>query len=230
MTFLDSLRCLCCSHILYIVSSNSQPGVRRGRPRSENARRAVLDAAAGLALEGAAGAGVDAIAARAGVSRTTVYKWWPSAAAVLLEGLLERTHETLQSPPSATTRDALGGYLARLVTLFRDTPAGALLRELTATSANDAGVGRALVDDWLAPRRTAVVDLLVEGVRRGEIRSGLDYDSVIDVLFAPIYYRLVYKHQPLTDRLSAEIMDVCWPGIAAPGELIETETRKRMNQ
>jgi AcrR family transcriptional regulator len=197
------------------VSSNSQPSPRRGRPRSESARQAVLTAAADLALEGAAGAGVDAIAARAGVSRTTVYKWWPSAAAVLLEGLLDRTHDTLRSPASATTREALGGYLARLVTLFRDTSAGALLRGLTAASATDAGVGHALIDDWLAPRRTAVVELLVEGVRRGEVRVGLDYDSVIDVLFAPIYYRLVYEHEPLTDRLSAEILAVCWPGIAA---------------
>ena len=202
-------------HILYIVSSNSQPAGRRGRPRSENARRSVLDAAADLALEGAAGAGIDAIAARAGVSRTTVYKWWPSAAAVLLEGLLERTHDTIESRPTETTREALGEYLARLVVLVRDTPAGALLRGLTAASVADAAVGHALVDDWLAPRRAAVVELLVQGVRRGEVREGLHYDCVIDVLFAPIYYRLMYEHEPLTDALSAEIMDVCWPGIAA---------------
>ncbi|HEX3678181.1 MAG TPA: TetR/AcrR family transcriptional regulator C-terminal ligand-binding domain-containing protein [Galbitalea sp.] len=197
------------------MSSNSQQSNPRGRPRSENARRAVLDAAADLALEGAAGAGVDAIAARAGVSRTTVYKWWPSAAAVLLEGLLERTHDTLESSTSATTRESLSEYIARLVTLVRDTPAGALLRGLTAASVSDPSVGRALVNDWLAPRRITVVDLLAKGVQRGEVRDGLDYDSVIDTLFAPIYYRLMYQHLPLTDRLSAEIMAVCWPGIAA---------------
>jgi AcrR family transcriptional regulator len=185
----------------------------------------VLDAAAELALEGAWSAGVDGIAARAGVSRTTVYKWWPSAAAVLLDGLLERTHDTLESPASATTREALGEYLARLITLVRETPAGALLRGLTAASATDPAVGHALVDDWLAPRRKTVVDLLVRGVSRGEVRAGLDYNSVIDVLFAPIYYRLIYQHQPLTDRLSAEIMAVCWPGITAAGHT--TETRKR---
>jgi AcrR family transcriptional regulator len=215
MTFLNSLRFICRIHILYIVSSNSQLSSPRGRPRSENARRAVLDAAADLAFEGAAGSGIDAIAARAGVSRTTVYKWWPSAAAVLLDGLLERTHDTLESLPSATTKEALGEYLARLVALVRDTHAGALLRGLTAASVGDPGVGSALVNDWLAPRRVIVVELLVEGARRGEVREGLNYESVIDVLFAPIYYRLMYEHQPLTDQLSAEIMAVCWPGIAA---------------
>ena len=214
-------------YILYIVSSNSQPANRRGRPRSEDAKRAVLDAAAELALEGAAGAGVDAIAARAGVSRTTVYKWWPSAAAVLLEGLLERTQDTLETPASATTREALGEYLARLITLVRETPAGALLRGLTAASATDAAVGHALVDDWLAPRRRVVVDLLVRGVGRGEVRAGLDYNSVIDVLFAPIYYRLIYQHQPLTDRLSGEIIAVCWPGIAAADQPAESTNKTK---
>lgn len=184
----------------------------------------MLDAAAELALEGAASAGVDAIAARAGVSRTTVYKWWPSAAAVLLEGLLERTHETIESPASATIREALGDYLTRLVALVRDTSAGALLRGLTGAAVTDSAASYALVDGWLAPRRAAVVELLVEGVQRGEVRAGLDYDAVADVLFAPIYYRLMYEHQPLTDRLSAEILAVCWPGIAASADVVEPES------
>jgi hypothetical protein len=107
----------------------------------------------------------------------------------------------------------------------RETPAGALLRGLTAASATDAAVGHALVDDWLAPRRKVVVDLLVRGVGRGDVRPGLDYNSVIDVLFAPIYYRLIYQHQPLTDRLSAEIIAVCWPGIAAANQPAETTNK-----
>ena len=197
------------------MSSNSQEVIRRGRPRSDRARRAVLDAAAGLALEGAANAGVDAIAARAGVSRTTVYKWWPSAAAVLLEGLLERTHETIESDPSQTAHEALLGYLGRLVQLLRDTPVGALVCGLMSASVTDPAVSAALIDDWLAPRRSAVVSLLIEAVAHGEVRAGLDYDAVADVLFAPIYHRLIFQHEPLTDRLPGEIMAVCWPGIRA---------------
>jgi AcrR family transcriptional regulator len=197
------------------VFSNSQPESRRGRPRSIDARRAVLDAAADLALEGAAAVGVDAIAARAGVSRTTVYKWWPSAAAVLLEGLLDRTHETLEAPASATTSEALAEYLAGLIALIRDTPAGALLRGLIAASVPDSAVRAALVDDWLAPRRAAVVELLTVGEQRGDVREGLDHQVVADVLFAPIYYRLMFEHAPLTDALAGQIMAVCGPGIAA---------------
>ena len=173
----------------------------------------MLGAAAELALAGGAGANVDAIAARAGVSRTTVYKWWPSAAAVLLEGLLDRTHGTLEAPSSATTREALETFLSSLVVLVRDTPAGVLLRGLIAASVTDPAVGRALVDDWIAPRRAAIVNLLTEGELRGEVRPGLDPDVVVDALFAPIYYRLMLGHEPLTDSLPADLLAICWPGI-----------------
>jgi AcrR family transcriptional regulator len=175
----------------------------------------VLDAAADLALEGAAGAGVDAIAARAGVSRTTVYKWWPSAAAVLLEGLFDRVNDTIESSDSATTRDALYDHLAKLVAVLRGTSAGALLRGLIGASVSDPVVGRALIDEWLAPRRAAVVALLAAGERRGEVRAGLDYDVVADALFGPVYHRLMFQHQPVTDELPSQVMAVCWPGIAA---------------
>lgn len=158
---------------------------------------------------------MDAIAARAGVSRTTVYKWWPSAAAVLLEGLLDRTHDTIEAPASATTRDAIAEYLGRLIALMRDTPAGALMRGLIAAAAADSGVRHALVEDWLAPRRAAVIRLLAEGERRGDVRAGLEYDAVADVLFAPVYYRLMFGHAPLEGVLPTEILAVCWPGIAA---------------
>ena len=184
----------------------------------------MLDAAAELALAGGAGANVDAIAARAGVSRTTVYKWWPSAAAVLLEGLLERTHGTIEVLPSATTREALETFLSRLVALVRDTPGGVLLRGLIAAGATDSAVAHALVDDWIAPRRAAIVELLAEGERRGEVRAGLELEAVVDVLFAPIYYRLMLGHEPLSDRLPADILAVCWPGISARREPSEPQT------
>lgn len=148
-----------------------------------------------------------------------MYKWWPSAAAVLLDGLLDRTHDTIESPASATTREALEEYLGRLIVLLRDTPAGALLRGLIAASVADSAVGLALVEDWLAPRRAAVVKLLAEGERRGEVRAGLDCDVVADLLFAPVYYRLMVEHAPLTNQLSTEIMAASWPGITATEDL-----------
>ena len=98
------------SNILDIVSINDgtqgdtatqtvQPG-RRGRPRSARVRAAVVRAAAQLTLAGGpAAATVDAIAKRAAVSRTTIYKWWPSSAAIVLEGLLDAVADPIIAPP-----------------------------------------------------------------------------------------------------------------------------------
>jgi hypothetical protein len=58
------------------------------------------------------------------------------------------------------------------------------------------------------------MNLLTEGERRGEVRAGLDHDAVVDALFAPIYYRLMLGHEPLTDNLSTDLLAICWPGIS----------------
>ena len=83
-------------------------GDRRGRPRSEESRRAILAAAGQLMLEGGLGAAsIEAIAARARVSKATIYKWWPSRGAVALEGFLERVQHSITIPEGLDTVAAL---------------------------------------------------------------------------------------------------------------------------
>jgi AcrR family transcriptional regulator len=198
------------------VSSNKGAG-RPGRPRSQTTRLAILDAAADLALAGGCVPTVDAVATRAGVSRTTIYKWWPSAAAVLAEGLLERFHESIEFDDSLPVRTAVTAQVEALVRLLRETPAGALLRQLQAASASDERLGEALLTRWLTPRRDRVAQHLARGIDQGAIRADVDVDLVVDVLFAPVYHRLVWGHAPLDDTLAADLCDLVWPTIAAPG-------------
>jgi AcrR family transcriptional regulator len=193
------------------VSSNRTAG----RPRSEATRVAVLDAAADLALAGGCVPTVDAVASRAGVSRTTIYKWWPSSAAVLAEGLLERFHESIEFDDSLPVREAVTLQVDALVTLLRDTPAGALLRQLLAAAASDERLGAALVDQWLGPRRERAAHHLQRGVARGELRADVDIELVVDALFAPVYHRLVWGHAPLDADLAGQVCDLVWPSIAA---------------
>ncbi|GAA3813986.1 TetR/AcrR family transcriptional regulator [Cellulomonas soli] len=197
------------------VSSKAQ-AVRPGRPRSQERRLAVLHAAAELALEDAAAPTMDAIATRAGVSRTTLYKWWPSPSAVLLEGLLEHFHESIELDDALPVREALTGQVDALVHLLRDTAAGTLLRGLMAASSSDRTVGEAMLDTWLRPRREHAVHHLHRGIADGSLRAGTDVEIVTDALFAPVYHRLVWGHAPLEDDLAERICDLVWSGIAAP--------------
>jgi len=195
------------------MNSRSGAPARRGRPRSPERRRAILAAAAELALDGSALPTVDAIAGRAGVSRTTIYKWWPSPAAVLLEGLLDRFHASIEFDDDLPVRTALTAQVDALVGLLRDTPAGALLRRLMAASLADAATATALLDQWLEPRRHAAIRHLERGIATGAVRPGTDPALVVDLLFAPAYHRLVWGHAPLDDDLAEQVCALVWPAI-----------------
>jgi AcrR family transcriptional regulator len=195
-----------------------EPAARRprGRPRSEKARQAILAAAGDLMLSGGlAVATMDAIAARAGVSKATIYKWWPSRGAVALDGFLDRVAGTLAIPEGLPTAEALVWQISALITLFRDTTAGPLMRALVAAAQSDPDIARSLRERWLAPRRAVTLEVLRSGVERGEIQAGIDFEATLDELFAPVYHRLFFGHDLLDDDLAATIVHQLLSGISA---------------
>ncbi|MBX7448237.1 TetR/AcrR family transcriptional regulator [Mycolicibacterium sp. 3033] len=186
---------------------------RRGRPRSEAARGAILSAAAELASEGGPSAAtIDAIARRAEVSRTTIYKWWPSAAAIVLEGLLESVRESIVRPPGSSTVEALVHHVSALNAILADPGVGALLRNVIAAAAGDPAIQAALLAQWIEPRRGAVVDALTDAVTTGELPGDTDIEVVVDALVSPPYYRLVFGMPPLSERRVRALVDAVWAG------------------
>jgi AcrR family transcriptional regulator len=195
------------------------PGPRRprGRPRSEKARQAILAAAGDLMLSGGLPAAtMDAIAAKAGVSKVTVYKWWPSRGALALDGFLDRVAGTLAIPPGLSAAEALTWQIDALIQIFRDTTAGPLMRALVAVAQTDPDIAGALRDQWLAPRRAVGLDTLRAGVERGEIQPGLDHEAIMDELFGPVYHRLFFGHAPLSPDLAATMVAHLMSGISVP--------------
>ncbi len=189
----------------------------RGRPRSETARQAILAAAGDLMLSGGLGAAtMDAIAVRAGVSKATIYKWWPSRGAVALDGFLDRVVGTLAIPEGLSAAESLTWQINALVTLLRDTTAGPLMRALVAAAQSDPDIARSLRERWLAPRRAVSLAVLRAGIDRGELRPDMDTEAVLDELFAPVYYRLFFGHGPLDDDLAATMVAQLISGIRAP--------------
>ncbi|BBX68180.1 TetR/AcrR family transcriptional regulator [Mycolicibacterium psychrotolerans] len=188
---------------------------RRGRPRSEAVRSAVLAAAADLARHGGPGAAtIDAIARRAEVSRTTIYKWWPSAAAIVLEGLLDSVRESIVRPPGSTTVQALVHHVGALNAILADPTVGPLLRNVMAAAAGDPAIQSALLDQWIEPRRGAVVTTLLDAVATGELDGDTDIEVVVDALVSPPYYRLVFGMPPLTEEAVDALVDTVWSGCA----------------
>ena len=186
---------------------------RRGRPRSTAVREKVVRAAADLALDGGPGAAtVDAIAKRAEVSRTTIYKWWPSASAIVLEGLLDSVRDTIVRPPGSTTVQALEHHVGALFGLVADPAVGPLLRNVIAASASDPSIERALMDQWITPRRAAVAVTLRDAVAAGELPVHTDVEVAVDALVSPPYYRLMLGMAPLDDAGVAALVNTVWCG------------------
>jgi len=192
-----------------------RPG--RGRPRSEKARAAILEAAADLLVEGGIDAvTMEAIAARARVSKATVYKWWPSRGHVMLESFFSRTRHTTAVDEGASLAEVLTSQIASLTVLFRDAGSGTLMADLVAAAQADADIRDALETQWLRPRRQVGEGLLRAAVERGELDPRIDVAAAVDQLFAPVYHRLLMGHEPLHDELAATLVHQLLDGLRAP--------------
>jgi AcrR family transcriptional regulator len=178
-----------------------------GRPRSERARLAILDATADLLVEGGlAAATMEAIAARAQVSKVTVYKWWPTRGAVAVEAFFHRYRPTtLRFENTGDVAEDLHGQLDLLLHAFRSRP-GEIMAELIGQAQSNPALAETLRTRWIEPRRQATLPILERAVERGQLRPDLDLQAVMDQLYAPLYFRLLIRHQPLSDDLAATLV------------------------
>ena len=165
------------------------PKGRAPHRRDENARLAVLHAADDLLVErGFAGVTIEGIAARAGVAKQTIYRWWPSKADILLDTLIEDAGRQLAMADKGPVVEAVRRYLRSLARFLRD-PAGKVLLALIGEAQHDPGMARIFHERYLDPHRRRERAMLTRGVESGEIAAGLDIDATLDALSGPIVYR-----------------------------------------
>lgn len=185
------------------------------RTRDEAARRRVLDAAFDLASQqGAARVTVDEIAAKAGVGKQTIYRWWPSRGDVVLEGLLERTLELTPFPDSGDARTDFRDHLRSVAALFC-SPAGSVIRDVVAAAQHDPEVRHGLVDRFWGPRRELSRARIDRAVAEGQLPEGIDREVALDALYGVLWVRLLVGH----DRIDAAVADAAvqavWAGIGS---------------
>jgi AcrR family transcriptional regulator len=175
----------------------------------------VLAAAADLLIEGGmAAATMEAIAARAGVSKATIYKWWPSRGHVALDSFFTRTKPTMEVEEGATLTETLVAQVGGIAGLLRDPATASLMRETVTAAQTDPDIRSALDTRWLRPRRAIVEKVLREAAERGEIRPDVDFAAAMDQLFGPLYYRLLFRHEPLDDRLAETLVRQLLAGLS----------------
>jgi len=179
---------------------------RSGRPRSEHTWLAILEAAADLLIEGGfAATTIESIAARAGVSKVTIYKWWPSRGSVAVDAYFYRYRETLNFPDSGNLFEDLTSQMTSLIEAFRGR-AGEIMAELIGQAQSDPALALTLRTKWLQPRRERTTVVLQRAIDRGEVRADVSIPVLMDQLYGPLYFRLVARHEPLDVAFAAELI------------------------
>ena len=183
------------------------------KPRSIRVHEAALDATRALLREGGLPAAtIDAISARSGVSKATLYKHWPSRTAVAAEAFGRDMADAVPLPDTGTTEGDLVEQV-RLVSRFYASPEGTVFSQLLAASVTDEG-GAAYFRAWfLASRRAAVRTLWERGLARGDVRAEVDVDTATDLLFGPLVFRLMTGHLPLTDDAAEAVARAALHGL-----------------
>lgn len=181
-------------------------GNRHGR--SEQARQAVLEAADDLLVErGFAGVTMEGIAARAGVAKQTVYRWWNTKTDVLMDACLQDLTEELTPPDSGDLVTDLRAYLAALARFLRDSDAGAVVRALIAHAQHDAAFARQFRDRYLEEQRRRDQLPLARARERGQLPAGLDLVAETDQLIGPLYYRVLVTDEPIGAEFTDGLVD-----------------------
>lgn len=189
----------------------------RGRPRSNAARSAVLRAARQLLAEGGVAAvTVEALAIRARVGKPTIYRSWPNAQAVAMAALMDQLDARVKELPRGNAMTILRAQLRDIVRVFA-TSAGRHVASMLASADPASELGRAFRNHFILARREEGRAILEQAISQGDLRADLDLTATLDLLYAPVFYRLLLGHAPLDDRFSDAILDHLLAGLAPAG-------------
>jgi AcrR family transcriptional regulator len=157
---------------------------------------------------------MEAIAKRAKVGKPTLYKWWPSKAALVFAVFHERVAVAADMPTSTTAEQAIRTKVRRLIHEFNGL-FGKVMADLIAEGQSEPDILSELVDQHINARRTATAAEIEEGKRNGEFDASVDAQLLIDAIFGPLYFRHLLRHAPLTqaygDALVTQVLDGARP-------------------
>lgn len=156
---------------------------------------------------------IDDIAEAACVGKQTIYRWWPSKHAVVIDSLLKHSTRATPFPDTGDARADLRGHMRGVVRLFT-SPVGAMIREILAEAPADPSVARDFIERFWQPRRELSAAFLERAIERGQVRSDVDPESVLDTIYSPLWTRLVVGHAPIDYKLVDRVLAVVWPGIS----------------
>ncbi len=183
--------------------------------RSKRAHEAILSAAAELIHERSySDVCIEAIAARAGVGKQTIYRWWPSKAAVVMEACAAQVARVVPLPDTGSVREDLRDYLTHICAFFTDHLSKPAIAGLLAEAQCDPELAQAFQQRLLTQRRAVLRTILERGVARGELRDEVDRDLIMDVVHGAIWYRTLLLKSAMDQTFVENVINQIMAGMA----------------
>jgi AcrR family transcriptional regulator len=196
-----------------------------GRPRSEQARQAILRSTLTiLEKQGFSGLTIEEVAERAAVGKATVYRWWPNKGALIADAFASSTTRRLRFPDTGSLYNDMSQQMRQVVKIFRSRR-GRIVSAILAAGQSDPDLIAAFRERFLLPRRREAYATLRRAVRRGELRQNTDLDLLLDSLYGPIYMRFLIRHDRLTPHFVDRLCELVLAG-ARPRRPASSRIRK----
>jgi AcrR family transcriptional regulator len=197
------------------AGAEEAPARGRGRPRSEKADRAILDAALRMVGQhGVAGTTIEGVAAEAGVGKTTIYRRWPNKSDLILAAISD-----IVPPGDPPDTGTMAGDMAALAETQRRRLAGSnlsgIVPRVLAESMGDPALHQDFVERVVEPFRAMLRLFIQRGIDRGELRPDLEVEALVDLLHGiPIYRMLMSRGDPAyLEQVPGAYMPILAPGI-----------------
>ena len=196
------------------MTDEIKPNKRSGRPRSEQSKEAILNTTWKLLQAGTVkDLSIEAIAREAGVGKTTIYRWWSSKAAVIVDAFMAQVEPEIPTTEVESAVVALKEQITLFIKAFTGDN-GRIVAEIIAEGQASSEALKSFRNRFILPRREAASSLIEKGIKLGEFDESLNPELALDVLYGSLYYRLMVGHLPIDDDFAEHLPDVVMKGLA----------------
>ena len=185
-----------------------------GRPRSDEAHKAVLKATRELLLKHPSDeVRIEHVAARAGVGKATIYRHWPTRDALVQELLLDLAGPHIEIPDKGSTREEMRAAVLNPIRALTKTDFGPVLRAVLTQVASNPRLAEQFRATVVRARRNTIAAVIKRGILRGDLRADADADVATELLAGPVYFRFIFGGD-LNRDFADRIVDAVIKGFA----------------
>lgn len=198
------------------AAPNRSPRTRPpGRPRSERARKAVIRSTLDLLKRvGFHELTIEAVAAHARVGKATIYRWWPTKADLVIDAFASLVGPELSFPSAGPVLESIHAQMKRWAVIFH-SPLGQIVATVIGAGQSEPEILEAFRSHWVEPRRVEARALLRQAIASGELRADIDPETALDLLYGPLYMRLLVRHGPLDEAFVNTVFRIVSPALRA---------------